>query len=40
MHREASPLRQAADAILIDSSSLTIDEVAARIVELAQDRMA
>ena len=40
MHRKASPLRQAADAILIDSSSLTIDEVAARIVELAQDRMA
>ena len=40
MHREASPLRQAADAILIDSSSMTIDEVAARIVELAQDRMA
>ena len=27
MHREASPLMQAEDAILVDSSDLTIDEV-------------
>ena len=39
MHRETSPLCQASDAVLIDSSSLTIDEVAARIVDLAHARM-
>ena len=34
MHREISPLKQADDAILLDSSDLTIDEVKDRILEL------
>lgn len=34
MTRELSPLRQAEDAVLLDSSELTIDEVVERIVEL------
>ena len=34
--REVSPLRQAEDAHLIDSSDLTIDEVAGRILELCR----
>ena len=36
MHREHSPLRQAADAILLDSSDMTIDEVVERIAELCR----
>ena len=35
MNREVSPLRQAEDAILVDTSDMTIDEVVARILELA-----
>lgn len=38
-HRETAPLRQAEDAVLIDSSDLTVDEVVRRIVELAKARM-
>ena len=34
MHRENSPLMQAEDAILVDSSDMTIDEVAEKILEL------
>ena len=34
MHRDNSPLMQADDAILVDSSDMTIDEVADRILEL------
>ncbi|SFB75649.1 (d)CMP kinase [Butyrivibrio sp. YAB3001] len=34
MHREFSPLKQADDAILVDSSDMTIDEVAKKIIEL------
>lgn len=34
MNREIAPLRQAEDAILVDSSDMTIDEVAAKLVEL------
>jgi cytidylate kinase len=39
MHRETAPLRQAEDAILVDSSDLTIEEVVERIVSLARERM-
>lgn len=39
MEREVSPLRQAEDAVLIDSTSMTIDEVAKKISELAEKRM-
>ncbi len=34
MHREHSPLRQAEDAVLVDSSDMTIGEVVSKIMEL------
>jgi cytidylate kinase len=36
MHRETSPLMQAEDAVLLDSSDLSIDEVVAQIKNLVQ----
>lgn len=36
MNREISPLKQADDAILVDSSDMTIDEVVAHIIELSK----
>lgn len=36
MNREFAPLRQAEDAVLIDSSNMTIDEVVERIVSLCR----
>ena len=36
MHREHSPLRQAEDAVLVDSSDMTIDEVVERILSLCR----
>lgn len=38
--REASPLTQAADAIYIDTTSLSIEEVSEKIMQLAKERMA
>lgn len=38
MHREMSPLCQADDAILVDSSEMSIDEVVAAIREIAAKR--
>ncbi len=38
MHREIAPLKQAEDAVLVDSSELTIPEVTERIVSLARER--
>ncbi|MFJ7973929.1 (d)CMP kinase [Psychrobacillus sp. NPDC096389] len=38
--REASPLTQAADAIYIDTTSLSIEEVSEQIMQLAKERMA
>ncbi len=38
MHRKNSPLVQAEDAVLVDSSALTIDETIDRIIELAVKR--
>lgn len=38
MHRELSPLRQADDAVLVDSSEMSIDEVVAAIREIAAKR--
>ena len=38
MHREASPLKQAEDAVAIDSSELSIDEVVAAIQNIWQER--
>ena len=40
MSREIAPLRQAEDAILVDSSDMTIEEVVAKITDLAKERMA
>ena len=37
MHREISPLKQADDAILVDSSDMTIDEVAEKILVLFKE---
>ena len=34
--RAASPLRQAEDAVLVDSSDLTIEQVVSRIIQLAE----
>lgn len=39
IHRECSPLTQAEDAILIDTSDLSIDEVTAQILKLAYEAM-
>lgn len=40
MHREASPLRQAEDAVLLDSSDMTIDQVAEAILNLVASKKA
>ena len=40
MHREISPLKQAEDAVLVDSSDMTIDEVVTTIITLVKERMA
>ncbi|MCD7818701.1 MAG: (d)CMP kinase [Lachnospiraceae bacterium] len=39
MHRETAPLRQAEDAVLLDSSDMSIEEVVAEIVKLTRERM-
>ncbi len=36
MNREITPLRQAEDAVLVDSSNMTIDEVVEKIIELSR----
>ena len=36
MNREHSPLRQAKDAVLVDSSAMTIEEVADAIIGLCK----
>lgn len=38
MHREMSPLKQAEDAVLVDSSMLNIDEVVAKITAIVKER--
>lgn len=38
MHREISPLCQAKDAVLVDSSQLSIDEVVDRILNIYKER--
>jgi cytidylate kinase len=38
MTREHAPLKQAEDAVLLDTSELTIDEVVAAVVELIKER--
>ncbi|MGN0483298.1 MAG: (d)CMP kinase [Lachnospiraceae bacterium] len=38
MHRDVSPLKQAEDAILVDSSDLTIDEVVTKILNIVKEK--
>ena len=38
-NREVSPLRQAEDAVLVDTSDMTVDEAVETIVKLARERM-
>ena len=38
MHREESPLRQADDAVVVDTSDMTVEEVIASIIELCKSR--
>lgn len=38
MHREISPLKQAEDSILVDTSDMTIDEVVDKIIEIAEKK--
>ena len=37
-HRETAPLRQAEDAVLVDSTSMTIEEVAEKITEVISEK--
>lgn len=37
MHRELSPLRQSEDAVLLDSSDMTVDEVADAIIGMCRE---
>lgn len=39
MNREISPLKQAEDAVLVDSSDMTIDEVKYRILSIYKERV-
>jgi len=40
MTREVAPLKLADDAVLVDSSDMTIDEVAQRILAIVKEKMA
>ena len=40
MNREISPLRQAEDAVLVDSSDLTIQQVVDRILQIFRSKTA
>lgn len=35
-HRDIAPLKQAEDAVYLDTSNMTIEEAAAKVVELAK----
>lgn len=39
MHRDISPLKQAEDAVLVDSSNMTIEEVKNRIISIYKERV-
>ena len=38
MHREHSPLTQAEDAVLVDTSAMTIAQVIDRIIQIAGEK--
>ena len=39
MHRDIAPLKQADDAVVIDSSDMNIEQVTDRIIEIINDRI-
>ena len=39
MHRETAPLKQAEDAVLVDSTKLSLDEVVAEITRIIRERI-
>ncbi|MBO5162849.1 MAG: (d)CMP kinase [Ruminococcus sp.] len=39
MHRETAPLRQAEDAVLVDTTELTLEQSAAKIAEMIKERI-
>ena len=39
MHRENSPLMQAEDAVLVDSSDMNAEEVATHIIQLFKEKI-
>ena len=39
MNRETAPLRQAEDAVFLDTSDMDLEQVTEKIVELAGERM-
>ncbi len=39
MTRAVSPLRQAPDAVLLDTTGLTVEEVVSRALEIARNRL-
>lgn len=39
MHRETAPLKQAEDAVLVDSTNLSLDEAVAEITKLIRERI-
>lgn len=38
-HRETAPLKQAEDAVLVDTTELTLEQSAARIIEIIKERV-
>ena len=38
MHREHSPLKQAEDAVLLDTSSMTLDQVVEEILKIVREK--
>ena len=39
MTREVSPLKQADDAVLVDTSDMTIEEVSDRILSIVREKL-
>ena len=39
MNRPVAPLKQAEDAVLVDTSDLTIDEVVAKILSIIEEKI-
>jgi cytidylate kinase len=39
MHRETAPLKQAEDAVLVDTTELNLEESAAAIVKIIKDKL-